>query len=81
MKRASVDAIAGIHGKLAQVFSEALDVLDPTERGAAAILNVIRQFVKDNGVDAVAAPGSALGTLADKVAAFPFDPVQDGVLH
>jgi len=74
MKRASVDTIGVIHSKLAKVFIEALDTVDPAERGAAAILNVIRQFVKDNGVDALPAPGSPLGNLADKVADFPFDP-------
>jgi len=74
MKRASVDTIGIIHGKLAKVFIEALDAIDPAEKGAAAVLNVIRQFVKDNGVDALPAPGSPLGNLADKVAEFPFDP-------
>jgi len=74
MKRASIDAIGVIHGKLAKVFTEALDTIDPHEKGAAALFNVIRQFVKDNGVDALPAPGSPLGDLADKVAEFPFDP-------
>jgi len=74
MKRASVDTIGIIHGKLAKVFIEALDVIDPAEKGAAAVLNVIRQFVKDNGVDALPAPGAPLGHLADKVSQFPFDP-------
>jgi len=77
MKRASVDTIGVIHGKLAKVFIEALDVIDPAERGAAAVLNVIRQFVKDNGVDAIPVPGSPLGNLADKVAEFPFDPAAE----
>jgi len=77
MKRASIDTIGVIHNKLAQVFIEALDSVDPAERGAAAILNVIRQFVKDNGVDALPVPGSPLGQLADKVAEFPFDPAAE----
>jgi len=77
MKRASIDTIGVIHNKLAQVFIEALDTVDPAERGAAAILNVIRQFVKDNGVDALPVPGSPLGQLADKVAEFPFDPATE----
>jgi len=81
MKRASIDTIGVIHNKLAQVFIEALDTVDPAERGAAAILNVIRQFVKDNGVDALPVPGSPLGQLADKVAEFPFDPSAEMTLN
>lgn len=31
----------------------------------AAILNVARQFLKDNGIDAQAAPGSPMGRLSE----------------
>jgi len=79
MKRASVDTIGIIHGKLARVFIEALDTIDPAERGAASLFNVIRQFVKDNGVDALPVSGTPLGTLAHKVAEFPFDPATDAM--
>ncbi|WP_445392385.1 hypothetical protein ACUDTL_16875 [Stenotrophomonas pavanii] len=80
-RAASIDKIAAVHSKLAEVFEEALDNIDPNEKGAAALLNVIRQFVKDNDVSAVAAPGSPMGRVADKMTQYPFDPAQDGRLN
>lgn len=71
MNKADEKALAGLHGKLANVLKEALDqdYLDP-ETGAklpppAAILNVARQFLKDNKIEATAAEGSPLHSLAD----------------
>ncbi|WP_043880497.1 hypothetical protein [Azorhizobium caulinodans] len=42
----------------------------------AADLNAARQFLKDNGVDAVPAPGSPLNALMSNL---PFDPHEDTV--
>jgi len=78
---ASLDTIASIHNKLAKVFDEALDVIDVREKGAAALVNVIRQFVKDNDVSASAVPGSPLGRVAEKLTQYPFDPSQDTRLN
>lgn len=71
MNKADEKALGGLHGKLAEVLKEALSqtYTDP-ETGAvlpppAAILNVARQFLKDNKIEATAAPGSALHDLAD----------------
>jgi hypothetical protein len=71
MNKADEKALAGLHGKLADVLKEALDqeYIDP-DTGAklpppAAILNVARQFLKDNKIEAVAAEGSPLHNLAD----------------
>lgn len=71
MNKADEKALAGLHGKLADVLKEALEqeYLDP-DTGAkvpppAAILNVARQFLKDNKIEAVSAEGSPLHSLAD----------------
>lgn len=71
MNKADEKALGGLHGKLAEVLKEALsqDYIDP-ETGQklpppAAILNVARQFLKDNKIEAVAAEGSPLHNLAD----------------
>lgn len=71
MNKADEAALGGLHGKLAEVLKEALsqDYKDP-ETGIklpppAAILNVARQFLKDNKIEAVAAPGTALHNLSD----------------
>lgn len=71
MNKADEKSLSGLHGKLAEVLKEALDqeYLDP-ETGAklpppAAILNVARQFLKDNKIEAIAAQGSPLHSLAD----------------
>lgn len=71
MNKADEKALGSLHGKLADVLREALeqDYSDP-ETGAklpppAAILNVARQFLKDNKIEAIAAQGSPLAGLAD----------------
>lgn len=71
MNKADEKALGTLHGKLAEVLKEALeqDYSDP-ETGQklpppAAILNVARQFLKDNKIEAVAAQGSPLAGLAD----------------
>jgi hypothetical protein len=71
MNKADEQALGGLHGKLAEVLKDALsqDYVDP-DTGVklpppAAILNVARQFLKDNKIEAVAAQGSPLGDLAD----------------
>lgn len=71
MNKADEKALAGLHGKLAEVLKEALeqDYIDP-DTGVklpppAAILNVARQFLKDNKIEAVSAEGSPLHSLAD----------------
>jgi hypothetical protein len=71
MNKADEKALGSLHGKLADVLREALeqDYTDP-ETGLkqpppAAILNVARQFLKDNKIEAVAAQGSPLAGLAD----------------
>jgi hypothetical protein len=48
--------------------------MDTDTKGLAAILNVARQFVKDNGIEALPTPGGAMGSLAQKLSEFPFDP-------
>ena len=70
MNKADEKALGSLHGKLAEVLKDALsqDFTDP-ETGIsmppAAILNVARQFLKDNKIEAVAAAGSPLADLAD----------------
>lgn len=61
------------------VVTVAIREMPAGEKGLAAILNVARQFVKDNGIEAIAAPGSPLGNLTDNLTKYPFDPNADGV--
>jgi hypothetical protein len=71
MNKADEQALGSLHGKLAEVLKDALsqDYTDP-DTGVrlpppAAILNVARQFLKDNKIEAVGAAGSPLGDLSD----------------
>ena len=70
MNKADEKALGSLHGKLAEVLRDALsqDFTDP-ETGIsmppAAILNVARQFLKDNKIEAIAAQGSPLHDLSD----------------
>lgn len=71
MNKADEQSLAGLHGRLAEVLKEALEqeYLDPDSGiklpPPAAILNVARQFLKDNKIEAVSAAGSPLHNLAD----------------
>jgi hypothetical protein len=71
---ASKDALETLHSAIATKLTDAIESMDADTKGLAAILNVARQFVKDNGIEAVPAPGSPTGKLADKLKEFPFDP-------
>lgn len=82
MSKADEKALSGLHGKLAEVLTQAITQGVPikdrdglaitdkdgnvmTEPAPAAILNVARQFLKDNKIEAIAAPGTPLHDLAD----------------
>jgi hypothetical protein len=71
MNKADEKALGSLHGKLAEILKDAIsqDYIDP-DTGMklpppAAILNVARQFLKDNKIEAIAAEGSPLAGLAD----------------
>jgi hypothetical protein len=71
MNKADEKELAGLHGQLAKVLKDAIsqDYLDPDTGEKlpppAAILNVARQFLKDNKIEAVSVEGSPLHSLAD----------------
>jgi hypothetical protein len=71
MNKADEQALGGLHGKLAEVLADAIsqdygtDDMGVKLPPPAAILNVARQFLKDNKIEAVAAPGTPLHDLAD----------------
>lgn len=81
MNKADEQSLSGLHGKLAEVLTEAISegipILGDDGKplmadgkvvrmpAPAAILNVARQFLKDNKIEAIAAQGSPLHSLAD----------------
>jgi hypothetical protein len=70
MSKANEKALGELHGQLANILSDAIGRVYLDEEGnptapPAAILNVARQFLKDNKIEAVAAQGSPLSRLAD----------------
>lgn len=67
---ASKDELNALHDKLATVLKEALDVRDEDGNLNASMLNVARQFLKDNGIEAKVVPGKPLAALGE---AFPFE--------
>ncbi|WP_295842519.1 hypothetical protein [uncultured Xanthomonas sp.] len=76
------DALEQLHAAVATKLSDTITAMDSDSKGLASILNVARQFLKDNGIDVAATPpGSPLGKLADKVSEFPFDPAESGSLN
>lgn len=79
---AAKDALERLHAAVADKLAETIDAMDSESKGLASILNVARQFLKDNGIDVAAAPPcSAMGKLAERVSQFPFNPAEDGITH
>lgn len=70
MSKASTEALEELHGEIAKALSKSIK----DGEANAAILNVARAFLKDNGIDAIASPGSPLRQLADDVTHYPFQP-------
>ena len=70
-KRASKEAMDSLHVQIATVLKDGIAELASAEdkRGLSALMNVARQFLKDNDVTAIAAPASPLQNLA---ASLPF---------
>lgn len=64
-KRASEAALAELHAELAGTLKKAVQFRDENGQPVAALLNVARQFLKDNKIEAEAPPGSPLRDLAD----------------
>lgn len=76
---ASKQSLEELHSAIADKLTETIREMPAGEKGLAAILNVARQFCKDNGIEAVAAPGSPIGNLADNLTKYPFQPDGEGV--
>jgi hypothetical protein len=78
---ASKKELEALHGVIARKLTEAIETMAPGDKGLAAVLNVARQFVKDNNVEAIPTEGSDMGRLVNRLAEYPFDPESDGVTH
>jgi hypothetical protein len=76
---ASKESLGALHTAIAEKLTEAISEMPSDGKGLAALLSVARQFVKDNGIEAVPAPGSATKALTEKLNQYPFDPQADGV--
>lgn len=69
--KADEESLVSLHGKLAEVLKDALAADYKDEQGKplpppAAILNVARQFLKDNKIEVAVAPkGTPMGDLSD----------------
>ena len=60
-KKASTGALEALHGALAKSLADKIKSGEAT----AADMAVARQFLKDNGIDAIPTKGSPLGDLRD----------------
>jgi hypothetical protein len=74
---ASKESLERLHTAVVDKLAESIESMPAGEKGLAAILNVARQMLKDEGIEAVPVPGSATGKLAEKLKQFPFDPTSD----
>lgn len=69
MAKTSSKEMDALHGQLATVLKDSIKELSASEekKGLAALLNVARQFLKDNEVTALAVPNSPVQNLADSL--------------
>lgn len=76
MSKASSEKLDSLHGKIADLLTEALEseTLKEDSKNFLATINLARQFLKDNGIEGTARPGSPISGLAQKVSEYPFDP-------
>lgn len=65
--RATDDLLGQLHAKVA---AKLIAKIESGEATAAEMANAIR-FLKDNGIEAIVAPGSALARLVDAIPDFP----------
>ena len=78
MSRATEELLALLHDNLAKKLLELLD----SGEAKASDLNVIRQFLKDNGIDSVPKEASPLSQLADRtLPSFSDDPTEGFTPH
>ena len=63
-KTAAIPELEELHSALARELRQALSARDENGRPIAALLNVARQYLKDNKIEAAPVPGSPLGDLA-----------------
>lgn len=74
-KKASEDSLSTLHMTLAEVLTAKIKAgADGDSKGLAALLNVARQFLKDNGIEADLGPGTPVMSLAESL---PFPSVDD----
>lgn len=77
MSKATEDLLASLHGALALHFKDLLDSAKSGEKQlTASEMNVIRQFIRDNGIEAIATESNPLGQLTE---ALPFEVGGDNV--
>lgn len=62
--------LTDLHSALALILAEQIQIKDENGKANAAVLNVARQFVKDNGIDADVRENKELQILSE---ALPFD--------
>jgi hypothetical protein len=64
-KRAAEQELGELHADLARVLKVGLQFRDEDGKPNPALLNVARQFLKDNKIESEAPKGSPLGDLSD----------------
>lgn len=74
-KRAKDQELSELHAALAKALRTLVDSGEPN----AAILNVARAFLKDNGIEAIPEKNDDLGAIRDSLPEFDDDDDMDGM--
>lgn len=74
MSKAEMEIMEKLHAQLADTFLKMLERPADAPPLTAAELSAIRQFLKDNGIEAAPVPGSKTSAIAERL---PFPEAED----
>ncbi len=78
---AKKDALEALHAAMATTMTEFIKSPPEDGKGLAALMEVARKFLADNGIDSAATPDSPTGKLAEAAKQYPFNPADNMSQH
>lgn len=70
MSKATSDSLDALHGALAKALADGIKKGDSEQKGYASLLNVARQFLKDNHIESIPTKDNPLGNLMQQLPEF-----------
>lgn len=78
---AKKDALEALHAAMAETMTKFIESPPEDGKGLAALMEVARKFLADNGIDSLDTPGSPIGNLKEATKKYPFNPADNMSQH